>query len=75
MEFIETSEMQEMIQLNLGRYHDVLKSQIFLQEQGVSFSYSDSLSYFDRLDLIDEYSEFIKMKNEKNQEAMNKNRG
>jgi hypothetical protein len=41
-----------------------------LQEQGVSFSYTDSIPYYEREDLIAAYSEFIEMKNKKNREAL-----
>ena len=60
--------MQEFVKANMIRYREIIKSQIFLQENGVSFSYTDSISFFERLDLIDCYSEFIDMKNKRQRE-------
>ena len=64
--------MQSLIKENLTRYNDVLISQVFLQEQGVSFSYTDTITYYDREDLIKVYQDFLEMKNQKNQELLNK---
>ena len=72
LNLIETPELQEFIKDNISRYNDVLFNQIFLQEQGVSFSYTDSIPYYERLDLMDSYSEFLEMKNQKNQELLEK---
>lgn len=72
LELIETPEMQFMIKENMSRYNDVLTSQVFLQEQGVSFSYTDSIPYYEREDLIKVYQEFLELKNQKNQELLNK---
>lgn len=72
LDLIETPEMQEFISKNLQRYDNVIQAQIFLQDQGVSFSYTDSISYYEREDLIRNYIEFIQLKNEKQREAMNK---
>ena len=62
--------MKDFIEANITRYYNVIDSQIFLQEQGVSFSYTDSIPYYEREDLIHAYSEFIELKNRKNQEAI-----
>jgi len=62
--------MQEFIKINWEKYYDVINTQIFLQEQGVSFSYTDSITYFEREDIVKAYSNFIDMKNKKNQEAL-----
>lgn len=63
--------MQELIKNNIERYRNILEQQIFLQESGVSFSYTDSITYFDRIDLVESYNSYLKMKNEKNQEILN----
>lgn len=72
LDLIETPEMQDFIRDNLNRYNDVLFNQIFLQEQGVSFSYTDAITYYERMDLMDVYQEFLEMKNKKNQELLDK---
>ena len=72
IDLIETPDMQSLIKENLTRYNDVLISQVFLQEQGVSFSYTDTITYYDREDLIKVYQDFLEMKNQKNQELLNK---
>lgn len=64
--------MQEFIKDSLARYNDVLLNQVFLQEQGVSFSYTDTITYMERMDLVDIYQEFLEMKNQKNQELLDK---
>ena len=72
IDLIETPEMQEFIKDSLARYNDVLLNQVFLQEQGVSFSYTDTITYMERMDLVDIYQEFLEMKNQKNQELLDK---
>ncbi len=72
IDLIETPEMQEYIKDNLARYNDVLLNQVFLQEQGVSFSYTDTITYYERQDLVDIYQDFLEMKNQKNQEILDK---
>ena len=69
--------MQDFIEMNIDKFNNTIQEQIFLQENGVSFSYTDSLSYYDRQALIINYNEFLRMKNEKNQEIINnsKNKG
>ena len=67
---IETPNLKEFIEANITRYYNVIDSQIFLQEQGVSFSYTDSIPYYEREDLITAYSNFIELKNKRNQEAI-----
>ena len=69
IDLIETPELQNAIRNNLTEYNNILQEQIFLQEQGVSFSYSDSTSYMERKDLVDAYLSYIELKNEKIKEA------
>ena len=56
----------------MERYFNVINTQIFLQEQGVSFSYTDSISYFEREDLVKAYSDFLEAKREQLEEAQRK---
>jgi len=70
IELIETPELQDFIRDNIARYNDVIYNQIFLQEQGVSFSYTDTIPYYERQDLLDIYQEFVEMKNKRNQEIL-----
>lgn len=72
LDLIETPEMQPYIKDNMVRYNDVLLNQVFLQEQGVSFSYTDAIPYYERMDLMDVYQDFIEMKNQKNQELLDR---
>ena len=69
IDVIETPELQNAISNNLTEYNNILQAQIFLQEQGVSFSYSDSTSYMERKDLVNAYLSYIELKNEKIKEA------
>ncbi|MBO7615054.1 MAG: hypothetical protein J6T15_05100 [Bacilli bacterium] len=64
--------MQDFIKDNLSRYNDVLLNQVFLQEQGVSFSYTDAIPYYERQDLLDVYQDFLEMKEKRNQELLDK---
>lgn len=64
--------MQPYIKDNMVRYNDVLLNQVFLQEQGVSFSYTDTIPFYERMDLMDVYQDFIEMKNQKNQEILDR---
>ena len=66
---IETPILQEAIENNLTEHTNILQEQIFLQDQGVSFSYSDSISYMERKDLVQEYIKYLEIKNEKIEEA------
>lgn len=72
IDLIETPGMQEAIENNIKAYRGIIQEQIFLQEQGVSFSYSDGITYIERADIIDEYANYIQEKNRKIQEATNK---
>ncbi len=72
LDLIETPEMQDYIKDNMSRYNDVLYNQVFLQEQGVSFSYTDAIPYYERMDLMDVYQDFLELKNQKNQELLDK---
>ena len=44
IDLIETPVLQEAIKNNFTEHKNILQEQIFLQENGVSFSYSDSIS-------------------------------
>lgn len=72
IDLIETPILQEAIKNNLAEYSNILQEQVFLQDNGVSFSYSDSISYKERKDIVDEFIKYIQMKNEKISEATNK---
>lgn len=69
IDLIETPILQEAIENNLIEQTNILQEQIFLQDQGVSFSYSDSISYMERKDLVQEYIKYLEIKNEKIEEA------
>lgn len=69
IDLIETPILQEAIENNLKEQANILQEQIFLQDQGVSFSYSDSISYMERKDLVQEYIKYLEIKNEKIEEA------
>lgn len=76
IDLIETPVLQEAIKNNLTEHKNILQEQIFLQENGVSFSYSDSISYMERKTLVETYIEYNEIKNEKIKEAtQNANRG
>lgn len=76
IDLIETPVLQEAIKNNLTEHKNILQEQIFLQENGVSFSYSDSISYMERKTLVETYIEYNEIKNEKIKEAtQNVNRG
>ena len=69
IDLIETPILQEAIENNLIEHANILQEQIFLQDQGVSFSYSDSISYMERRDLVQEYIKYLEIKTEKIEEA------
>lgn len=69
IDLIETPVLQEAIKNNFTEHKNILQEQIFLQENGVSFSYSDSISYMERKDLVETYIEYNQIKNEKIKEA------
>lgn len=69
IDLIETPVLQEAIKNNLTEHKNVLQEQIFLQENGVSFSYSDSINYMERKTLVETYIEYNQIKNEKIKEA------
>lgn len=69
IDLIETPILQDAIENNLKEHANILQEQIFLQDQGVSFSYSDSISYVERKDLVQEYIKYLEIKNEKIEEA------
>lgn len=76
IDLIETPVLQEAIKNNFTEHKNILQEQIFLQENGVSFSYSDSISYMERKTLVETYIEYNEIKNEKIKEAtQNANRG
>ena len=70
IDLVETSKLREFIENNFIRYYNTIDEQIFLQEQGVSFSYTDSIPAYERADLVKAYSDFIDMKNKRNQEII-----
>lgn len=69
IDLIETPVLQEAIKNNLTEHKNILQEQIFLQENGVSFSYSDSISYMERKTLVETYIEYNEIKNEKIKET------
>lgn len=69
IDLIETPILQDAIENNLKEHANILQEQIFLQDQGVSFSYSDSISYMERKDLVQEYIKYLEIKNERIEEA------
>lgn len=69
IDLIETPVLQEAIKNNFTEHKNVLQEQIFLQENGVSFSYSDSINYMERKNLVETYIEYNQIKNEKIKEA------
>lgn len=69
IDLIETPVLQEAIKNNFTEHKNILQEQIFLQENGVSFSYSDSISYMERKTLVETYIEYNEIKNEKIKEA------
>ena len=69
IDLIETPVLQEAIKNNFTEHKNILQEQIFLQENGVSFSYSDSISYMERKNLVETYIEYNQVKNEKIKEA------
>ena len=76
IDLIETPVLQEAIKNNFTEHKNILQEQIFLQENGVSFSYSDSISYMERKTLVETYIEYNEIKNEKIKETtQNANRG
>jgi len=56
-----------MVASAIRRESQVIEEQIFLQEQGVSFSYTDSITYRERQKLVDMYQDFLKKKTEQMQ--------
>ena len=64
IDLIETPEYKEIVANIIKRETQVIEEQIFLQEQGVSFSYTDSISYRDRQKLVENYQEYVKRKTE-----------
>ena len=53
-----------MIAAAIRRESQVIEEQIYLQEQGVSFSYTDTITYRERQKLVEMYQEFVKQKTE-----------
>lgn len=53
-----------MIANAIKRESQVIEEQIFLQEQGVSFTYTDHISYRDRQILVKMYQDFVKQKSD-----------
>ena len=53
-----------MVANAVRRESQVIEEQIYLQEQGVSFSYTDSITYRERQKLVEMYQDFVKRKTE-----------
>lgn len=64
IDLVETPEYKDMVARAIRRESQVIEEQIYLQEQGVSFSYTDSISFRDRQRLVEMYQEFVKRKTE-----------
>lgn len=63
----ETPEVYEIyVNSNLEMLHQLLREQVFLQDCGVSFEYTDTLLAFERVRLIDAWSEWNEEKNKRN---------
>ena len=69
IDLIETPILQDAIENNLKEHANILQEQIFLHDHGGSFSYSDSISYMERKDLVQEYIKYLEIKNERIAEA------
>ena len=67
IDLVETPEYKSMVASAIRRESQVIEEQIFLQEQGVSFSYTDSITYRERQKLVDMYQDFLKKKTEQMQ--------
>lgn len=74
LNLIETPTIQEAIKNNLSENRNIIQEQIFLQESGVSFSYTDSICYQERKELVDEMIKYLEIKNKKIQESINSSR-
>lgn len=72
IDLIETPILKNAIANNLSEYDNILREQIYLQESGVSFSYTDTLSFNERRNLVRAYTEFIEEKNKKLDEIKKK---
>lgn len=72
IDLIETPILKNAIANNLLEYDNILREQIYLQESGVSFSYTDTLSFNERRNLVRAYTEFIEEKNKKLDEIKKK---
>ena len=72
IDLIETPILKNVIANNLSEYDNILREQIYLQESGVSFSYTDTLSFNERRNLVRAYTEFIEEKNKKLDEIKKK---
>ena len=64
IDLIETPEYKDMVANAVRRESQVIEEQIYLQEQGVSFSYTDSITYRERQKLVEMYQDFVKRKTE-----------
>lgn len=56
----------------IRRESQVIEEQIFLQEQGVSFIYTDSITYRERQKLVEMYQDFVEKKTEQLESAKRK---
>lgn len=64
-EIEETPVYEDYIMSNQNCYDAILKQQIYLCDQGVSFEYSDNLLFFERNRLVDSYNIWNEEKNKK----------
>ena len=72
VDLVETPEYKDMVALTIARESQVIEEQMYLQEQGVSFSYTDSITYRERQMLVEQYQEYIKRKTEQMQREQSK---
>ena len=56
--------MQKASQYILEVYRNVIQEQLFLQDLGVSFDYTDTIDSYSRRDLIDFAKEWRELKNQ-----------
>ena len=63
-QLIETPEnLQKASQCLFEVYQNVLREQFYLQDLGVSFSYTDTIDQYSRRDLLDIADEIVEARN------------
>ena len=60
-----TPVFEEYLESNVNCLNSILRQQIFLQDNGVSFEYSDNLLFFERNRLVEAYNVWNEEKNKK----------